>query len=116
VSVPGLLRVEYQRFARREAPQTLTVRVEPAAAHAAEVRLWIDRRYLEGSRVETITPHPARVEAATDRLVYVFPLRGPGEPATVMFELQAQRIGPVEGRVGLEGAEAAAPFRQFVYP
>jgi len=116
VSLPGLLQVEYQRFARYEAPQTLTVRLEPAATRAAEVRLWVDRRYLDESRVETITPPPSRVEAATDRLVYVFPMSRPGELATITFDLQSRQIGPISGRVGLEGTEAVAPFRQLVYP
>lgn len=116
VTVPGFLRVEYQRFARYQAPQTLTVRVDPAATHAGEVRLWVDRRYLEHARIETITPEPSRVETAADRLVYVFAMNRTGEPATVAFDLQAERIGTIAGRVGLDGTEAAAPFRQLVYP
>jgi hypothetical protein len=116
VTLPGLLRVEYQRFARYDAPQTLAVRLEPAATSTADVRVWLDRRYLDESRVETITPPPSRVEAAGDRLVYVFALTRPGEPATVVFELQARRFGPMAGRVGLDGVQAFAPFRQFVYP
>jgi hypothetical protein len=116
VGVPGLLQVEYERFARYEAPQTLTVRVDPAATHTGEIRLWVDRRYLEHARIETITPEPSRVESAADRLVYVFAMNRPGEPATIAFGLQAERIGRISGRVGLEDAEAAAPFRQLVYP
>jgi hypothetical protein len=116
VTIPGFLRVEYQRFARYGAPQILTVRLEPAATGAAHVRLWLDRRYLDESKVETITPPPARVEDAGDRLVYVFVLARPGTPATVVFELQARQIGSMSGRVGLDGVQAFAPFRQFVYP
>jgi hypothetical protein len=116
VSIPGLLHVEYQRFARYEAPQALTVRVDPAATQAGEVRLWVDRGYLEATRIETITPEPTRVEAAADRLVYVFAMNRPGEPATIAFALQAARFGPVAGRVGVEGAEATVTFRQLVYP
>ena len=56
----GLLRVDYERFTRSEAPQTLTVHLEPAATGAAEVRLWIDRRYLDDAKVEAITPPPVR--------------------------------------------------------
>lgn len=114
--LPGLLRVEYQRFARYEAPQTLTVRLEPAATRGPEVRLWVDRRYLDDAQVATITPPPSRVEAAGDRLVHVFPVARPGDPLTIRFALQSEQIGPIAGRVGLEGAAAVAPFRQFVYP
>ena len=116
VSLPGLLRVEYQRFARYQAPQALTAHLEPAATRGGEVRLWVDRRYLGDSRVDTITPPPARVEAAGERLVYVFSTSRPAEPVTIVFALQAEHIGPTSGRVGIDGAEAFAPFRQFVYP
>lgn len=116
VSLPGLLRVEYQRFARYQAPQTLRAHVDPAATGTGEVRLWIDRGYLADARVDTITPPPARVEAGGERLVYVFPTSRPGEPVTIVFALQAEHIGPTSGRVGLDGGETFAPFRQFVYP
>ena len=116
VSLPGLLRVEYQRFARYQAPQALTAHLEPAVTRGGEVRLWVDRRFLGDSRVDTITPPPVRVEAAGDRLVYVFSARRPAEPVTIVFALQAEHIGPRSGRVGIDGAEAFAPFRQFVYP
>lgn len=116
VTLPGLLRLEYERFARFQAPQTLTAHLEAAATGASEVRLWVDRRYLDDTRVETITPSPARVEVGGDRLVYVFPTSRPGEPVRILFALQAEQIGPTSGRVGVDGGEAFASFRQFVYP
>ena len=116
VTLPGLLTVEYQRFARYQAPQTLTVRLEPAATRTGEVRLWVSRRYLDGSKMESITPPPSRVEAAGDRLAYVFSMSPPGQPATLVFALQSEEIGPTSGWIGLDGAGASAPFRQFVYP
>ena len=114
--VPGLLHVGYQRFARCQAPHTLTVRLEPAATRTGEVRLWVDRRYLADSRVDAVTPPPTRVEAAGDRLVYVFSTSQPGRPLTVVFALQAERFGRGTGRVGVDGAEAFAEFWQLVYP
>jgi hypothetical protein len=115
-SLPGFLRLQYQRFARHQAPQVLIARLEPAATRAGEVRLWVDRQYLDDSKVDTITPPPSRVEAAADRLVYVFSTRRPGEPVTIVFTLQSERIGLSSGRVGLDDAEGFVPFRQFVYP
>jgi hypothetical protein len=48
--------------------------------------------------------------------VYAFPISRRGEPVAIVVALQSERIGPVEGRIGLEGAAGAASFRQFVYP
>jgi hypothetical protein len=62
------------------------------------------------------TPSPFRVEAAGDRLVYVFPMRVHGEPVTVTFLLQPQRIGLTAGRVGVDGGAGVAAFRQFSFP
>jgi hypothetical protein len=115
-TVPGLLRVEYQRFGRYQTPETLTVRLEPAATRVAEVRLWVDRQYVDGSQIERITPPPIRVESAPDRLVYVFSTSRPGESMTIRFMLQPEQIGPTSGRVGVAGAAGVAAFRQFVYP
>jgi hypothetical protein len=115
VVVPGLS-VEYKRFTRYETPETLTVRVDPAATRAPDVRLWVDRRYLERVVVESVVPAPLRVEAAAEQLVYVFPMSRPGERITIAFRLQAEHIGPAQGRIGLVGAEPVAAFRQFVYP
>jgi hypothetical protein len=112
----GLLRVEYQRFARYEAVQTITIRVEPAATHTGELRVWVDRRFLDDSKIDAITPTPVRVEAGPDRLVYVFAMSHPGEPTTLSFILEAEQIGPTSGRIGLVGSDGAASFRQFVYP
>jgi hypothetical protein len=116
VSLPGLLRVEYERFARYEATQALTVRLEAGATRTPEVRLWLDRPYVEGTRLENIIPTPVRVEAATDHLVYVFRLSQPGDPVTITFRMQSEQIGSTMGRIGLVGAEGGAVFRQFVYP
>lgn len=114
VRTPDGLRVEYPRFARYETPETITVRVAPTAS--ADVQVWVDRGYLERASVESVVPPPSRVEVAADRLVYVFPRHRRGEPVTITFRLQATRIGPASGRVGLVGGAAPAAFRQLVYP
>jgi hypothetical protein len=112
----GLLRVEYQRFARYEAAQTIAIRLEPAATHTGEVRVWVDRRFLDDSKIDAITPTPVRAEAGPDRLVYVFAVTPPGAPTTLTLILQAEQIGLTSGRIGLVGAAGAATFWQFIYP
>jgi hypothetical protein len=118
---PGRLRVEYARFARYQTAETLTIRVESAATATAEVRVAIDRAYLEGSRVESVVPVPLRVDSAAERLVYVFGVTRRGEPLAITFRLEPERLGVSRGHVSLEPARAADPaveiaFRQLVYP
>jgi hypothetical protein len=121
-AIPGLMRVEYQRFGRYQTPETLTIRLEPQATAGGVVRLGIARRFLNHSKVESIVPAPDRVEASDNRLVYVFPLVQPGLPLVVMFRLQPEQFGSIRGRItlpaGPDPADAGPSigFRQFVYP
>lgn len=109
--------LDYQRLARYESSQTLRLRLEAAAVRSPEVRVWLDRDYLEGVRLEVVLPPPIRVEAAPDRLIFVFAVAEPGRPLTVTLDLQPERLGRVRGRAGLEDrAAAAVTFQQFVFP
>lgn len=111
----GPLFLEYQKFSRFTAPDELTVHLGPGAARGREARIWIGRPFLEEMEIESVVPEPERVEAGPDRYVFVFPLTRPGSAATFNFHLQAQTIGPLPGRIGLEGGPELS-FQQFVYP
>jgi len=104
---------EYERFARLMLPTTLRVRLDPMGQ--GQVRLWLDRGYLESVRPQTVTPEPDSVEAGPDGFTYVFKVNDPNRPTAVTFDLQPETIGRLEGRVGLEGGERVE-FEQFVYP
>jgi hypothetical protein len=114
--VPDLLEIDYSRFVRYQASHTLTVRLTGTAVRGPEARLWIDRRYLDQARIESIAPPPVRVEAGADRLLYVFQLLGGTEPVTISIVLQPQSIGRTAGRIGIAGDERVATIRQFAYP
>jgi hypothetical protein len=117
-AVPGALRVEFQRFSQYQSPDTLRIHVEPGVTPGRELRLWLDRAYLEGVRLETMVPAPIRVETAADRLTFVFALSEPDVPFTVNVGLQPQRFGVTRARLGLEPADDGPrlTFRQLVYP
>jgi len=117
-TVPGVLRVEFQRFSQYQSPDNLLIHVEPGAAPGRELRLWLDRAYLAGVRLEAMVPTPIRVETAADRLTFVFALTEPGVPFTVLVALQPQHFGVMHGRLGLEpaGDGPRLAFRQIVFP
>ena len=112
------LAVEFHRFSRYQSSETLRVRLDGRATSAPEVRVWIDRAYLDGARLESVLPAPVRVEGAADRLVFVFAVADRERPVTIDIVRQPERIGRSLGRVGLEGpiAAEAVTFRQFVFP
>ena len=115
---PGALSVDYQRFARLETSETLTLRLEPAVTGGTSVRLSLDRQFLDSAKMASVLPPPVRVESAAGRLIYVFAVAEPGTPMVVTFNFEPQEIGRHRGIVGLESAPGprSITFRQLVYP
>jgi hypothetical protein len=109
------LTVEYDRFVRRLGENRLVVKVAPGAAAGPEVRVWIDADYARSMEVKSVTPEPARMETAADRLTLVFPLARPGAGLEAVVDLRSRAFGPVRGAVGLAGGPTAS-IAQFVYP
>ena len=110
------LKIQYNRFVRYHAPASLRVTVAPPAA-SDQVRLVLDRAFLNAMELETITPEPARVELASGGHTYVFDARHlAGGNAEIVFHYRPERtLRNISGAVGLDGGPRLA-FRQFVYP
>jgi hypothetical protein len=106
---------EYERFLRFMKPTTLRIGLEPGAVTEREARVWLDRQYIEGVQIQHITPQPQRVEAGSKGLTYVFNVEDPNQSTAFSFDLQPQKMGLLQGRVGLEDEEPVS-FKQFVYP
>jgi hypothetical protein len=115
VAAPGAFTVKYERLTRYQAEQTLQIQLQPAVTGRREARLWISRRFLDSSKIETVVPAPVRVEGSADRVYYVFHMAKPGDPLLVSFNIQAEQIGLVDGRVGVDDGHEVT-LKQFVYP
>jgi hypothetical protein len=111
----GLLWLTYARFGRFRAPTTLRVYLGPNTDQQGPARVWVSREYLEGVRIEQVTPQPAQVEAGPERLTYVFPVSDPSRATAVTFSLKTERIGRQRGCVGLADGPPLC-FRQLIYP
>lgn len=116
--VPGLMTLEYHRFARLDTGETLRLSLRPAATAGDTVRLSLTQAFLGAVRIETVQPPPARVEVGDGRLVYVFPVAEPRVPMVVTFAYQPREVGAAHGVVGLESTPEPrhVAFRQLVYP
>lgn len=110
----GAIAVEYDRFARRGAHSTLTVRIDGAAVRAHELRLQWNREFMDGVRMESIAPPPRGAHGAGDGVAYAIAAQ-PNAPAVVRFHLQHEHLGTLPGRLTLEGGPSVA-FTQFIYP
>ena len=114
-AAPGAFTIEYERLTRYQSEQTLHVHLEPAVTRSPETRLWVNREFLDSSRIDTVVPAPLRVEGRADRLDYVFHMARPGDRLVIAFNIQAEQIGLVAGRIGVNDTHELA-FRQLVYP
>lgn len=112
-SEDGALRIEYQRFTRREAQQELDITL-PTQPGAKEIELKLSSEYLRCVRITEIFPAPlASTAQESGRLR--FATDGSGQPMTVRVHLQAQQFGPMGGSAAV-AAHGQARFEQFVYP
>jgi hypothetical protein len=118
-TVPDVLRVDFPRFSRYQSAEKMAIHVAPSTVPSGrEVRLSLDRAYLEDVRIETMVPAPVRSEAAADSVIFVFAVADATHAFTLSIGLQPERIGFIRGRVGLERAGPASTltFHQLVYP
>lgn len=111
----GDLSLTYERFGRRGGPTALTFDVAPGALGQKELTLWLSAAYLDGVRLEAITPQPERVTLAGDRIEYSFALADAGEPLRVSFDLTSDTLGALSAEAGISGGPAVE-LRQFFWP
>jgi len=109
------LRIEYDRFARYQAPTQLKVHVASGSEREGVVQVWLNRDYLNEVQVTNVAPQPDSVTAGPDRLVYSFHVSRSDQPTLVIFYLEPEQFGQLSGRVGL-GEQEFLNFRQFIYP
>lgn len=107
--------VEYYRFERVEAPTDLKINIGPGAASGSELRLWIDRGYVENAEIEELSPEPNRYEAGPDRMIYIYGLADPSKATAIRVRFRGQQPGSREGKLGIEGGPEVS-FGQFFYP
>jgi len=111
----GTVWVEYSRFSRAEAETALAVHLGPAAMRDGKARVWLDRTYHEKIKIDRIMPEPLEVEAAADRLTYVFPVGDGAQPVAVVFHFQPRQAGVLHPSLGVPQADTLS-FAQYVYP
>lgn len=103
--------MEYHRFARRQSPDALELRVVP---REPRLRVSLARGYTQAVDVEHIFPEPDRMAVAPDATVLEFDAR-PGEPFDIRLQVRPSDMGRVHGWVAV-GEGPRHVFSQFVYP
>jgi hypothetical protein len=111
VSAQEGVTLDYPRFARRQAEQTLELSV---MATSPRVVLQVDNRWLQQVNLEQVVPQPAEVRADGDGTRLVFHAT-PGAVLQVQLRLKPSHPGRLPGRFSVDAGPPLA-FSQFVYP
>ncbi len=107
--------LEYDRFARQNSPARLRILLWPGSTRGEPMRLKFDHRFLQGVRIQRITPDPDSAEIGPEGVYYHFRTTGDALPMAVEFHYHPESMGTLAGRVGL-GDGPPVRFEQFVYP
>ena len=112
---PVPLSLDYERFGRYQSEMTLRLHVHEGADSQGIVRIWFSDDYLRNMHIVHIMPAPDTTELSPTGMTYVFRQPKPGAPAHIIVDLQAQTMGRISGRIGLDDAHTLQ-FRQWIYP
>jgi hypothetical protein len=97
---PGrALSVEYERFVRRGAMSTMTLRIH--SDPPGFIQFWVSAPYLARVRVDSVAPMPQTVTLEQARHVYT--IRAASADVAVTIEMEHMAWGKLEGEVGIVG-------------
>lgn len=111
----GTMEVSFERFGRRGGSETLTVRVDGAAASEGAWQVDIGRDYLGAVRVDAVTPEPDTVETVAGAVRYTFLQAEDGADLEVELSLTPTTLWGASGEFGLAGADALT-VQHFFFP
>lgn len=110
-----VLRIEYERFGRYQAPMDLKIHVGAQAVQGQFLRLWFDSKYFEAVELSQISPAPHSTEVAQGKHIHQFKVAAPGQPVSINFEVKGNTYGQTHLRFGLENGPELS-LTQFFYP
>jgi hypothetical protein len=108
------LAVEYQRFARRESPVNLRIRLSEASS-TGEIVLHLNREFADRVKLERITPRCRAMTADAAGLHLAFDRESAAHDCLLTIEYRPRRIGPLHISIRAKDQDTAA-FDQFIYP
>jgi hypothetical protein len=109
----GGMTVRYDRLDRAHAQSRIRVELASPGSSDGTVRLWIDRRYLDGLRIVRMDPEPERSEISPDRVTHSFPYSG--APLAINIHFEFDEGGTHTGRAGVSGGPEV-DWEQFAFP
>lgn len=107
------LRIEYDRFARTQAPTSLVIHIDGGAARAGAVRLVLGGDYIHAAQIQSTTLPVLGITGGG--IVLGADLMDSAERLIVAVHLTFLRPGAMKAQIGLLG-QRAADLTFLVYP
>ena len=114
-SADGTITVGYERFLHYHNPSQLTVTCNGAQLDNDAFRISVERSLLDRMQIRRIEPEPEHQQVTEDGVIYGFQRDPQAETIKVVFHVEYERYGTVEGDIALAGGDPVT-LRQFVYP
>jgi hypothetical protein len=110
-------RVNYLRFARWQAPQSLVVSV--GSQRSGALRLSFNRSFLDSMAVQQVTPQPSSEKVSARGFEFTFDAASRSASGDLVFDLQPTSMGTLHGTIALAasgGSSSSVDITQLVYP
>jgi hypothetical protein len=109
------LTVEYERIAHFQSPCRMKISVDPSLFAGRELRLSINRDYLEHGTLRMISPEPSEMQTAGSRIIYTFRTAKADQSAHITVDLETEKFGLEEIEIGAVDGPTAS-FKQLILP
>jgi hypothetical protein len=107
-------RMEYDRFLHAGDITSLRLEIPAERQEEGIIAVAFPNHYLHKFRIERIVPEPES-SAHGDQTVFWFTVTRTGQPVTLLFRLEPQEMGRLNGTIYVNGANGH-DFHQFIYP
>lgn len=107
--------LQYQTFERNLSPAAMQISFPEKSTDSGSISLAISTSFLNNYEVQSIVPEPESVSLTKDSYQYEFPVKMPGDNATITFYLEPQTIGFQQGVIRVADT-VQIPIEQFIYP
>ena len=114
-SPDGAITVGYERFLHYHNPSQIVVTCKGAPLDANEFGIRVQRSLLDCMQIRRIEPEPEHNQLTAGGIVYRFRRDQQADVINIVFHVEYERYGNVEGQIALAGGEPVT-VRQFVYP
>jgi len=108
------VQLKYQRFARRDSPTELRLRVRRLIS-GQSLLIHLDPEFVDGVKIERVTPQYKSMILKSDGATMVFDIEPDGQDFAILLEYKPRRMGSLHVAIRAAANKALA-FEQFVYP